>query len=470
MSFGGKAASKAAKRQERIAQQQATQLQRLFEREREEFGGREALQRAEIERAAAMGPAQREQLFGRGIAALGGPGTRLVPRGAAERFAEERARLTAELQAARAPGPQTYKGMPIPPDVDPEFFKRIIDRKDAAHQQIYGLSLFSPVAQSQPTFQAEIQEAADQARQLTQEHGREPGRRVQELESRLAQLREPRATERVPSRPFEVRGPSGRAVMREGQVSFELSPRMKQVADQFFGALQGYRPEVAAQTELDLFRRLARPEERRRRQELESTLFGRGMLGATGGAEQLRALEEAQKQADLERVLTTIGTSRQEQQRLLQNLMGIEERPVQLFGPQMAQRQAVLETLMGQQLGAELEAPERRMERLMDLYRTGAEQRGPLFRTGAEMLGAGQQGIMGAAQRRGQVQTERGAGLSQLLGTIASAGAAPFTGGLSAGLGLGQAGQAIGRAARGLFTPRSPFQGIPGPHPGQLFT
>lgn len=90
--------------------------------------------------------------------------------------------------------------------------------------------------------------------------------------------------------------------------------------------LYGANPEVAAayqgmfgqgltngiQSQLDLLRQAAAPEENRQRLGLDDQLYARGMLGTSGGAERYRALMEAQNQADLQRQLSAVGLGNQE--------------------------------------------------------------------------------------------------------------------------------------------------------------
>lgn len=137
--------------------------------------------------------------------------------------------------------------------------------------------------------------------------------------------------------PYSVSGPAGNVNVdrHNQQISMQLDPnnpfaalfqslglgalgRAGNMQDQF---LNGANPEVAnayrgmfgqgltseIQNQLGLLRSAAAPEENRQRLGLDDTLFGRGMLGTSGGAERYRAQEEAFGQADLERQLAAVG-------------------------------------------------------------------------------------------------------------------------------------------------------------------
>lgn len=78
---------------------------------------------------------------------------------------------------------------------------------------------------------------------------------------------------------------------------------------ELIAAAQGFDPQAlaaAGQGEYDILTQLAAPEEQRQRVGLQDTLFSQGRLGTSGGAEQARALAEAQSQADLQRRLAGI--------------------------------------------------------------------------------------------------------------------------------------------------------------------
>lgn len=70
----------------------------------------------------------------------------------------------------------------------------------------------------------------------------------------------------------------------------------------------------AARNYYEQLRGLAAPEENRQRVNLDNKLFATGQYGSTGGAERLRALYEAQAQADNQRRFDAIGMSNQDAQ------------------------------------------------------------------------------------------------------------------------------------------------------------
>lgn len=80
---------------------------------------------------------------------------------------------------------------------------------------------------------------------------------------------------------------------------------------QAYQGLFGPRLAGQVQDQYSLLSQLAAPGEQRDQVALDDRLFSRGMLGTSGGAEQLRALEEAHGQADLQRQLQAVGLGRQ---------------------------------------------------------------------------------------------------------------------------------------------------------------
>ncbi|MGH8654951.1 MAG: hypothetical protein ACREYE_23545 [Gammaproteobacteria bacterium] len=86
--------------------------------------------------------------------------------------------------------------------------------------------------------------------------------------------------------------------------------------DRWFKELNAFDTEGFTKKELELYRDLARPEEIRRGDELNTTLFGQGRLGTTGGAGELGTFQQALGLADKQRILDSITGGRQEQSRL----------------------------------------------------------------------------------------------------------------------------------------------------------
>lgn len=98
------------------------------------------------------------------------------------------------------------------------------------------------------------------------------------------------------------------AATAPGSFLFGANPELAEAYKGLFG--QGLTDRIGGN--LDLLRQAAAPQENRDRLGLDDKLFGRGQLGTSGGAEQLRALGEVQSQADLQRQLAAIGLGRQE--------------------------------------------------------------------------------------------------------------------------------------------------------------
>ena len=93
------------------------------------------------------------------------------------------------------------------------------------------------------------------------------------------------------------------AAVAPGQYLYGVNPEVAAAYQGTFG--QGLTSEI--QSQLDLLRQAAAPEENRARLGLDDQLFARGQLGTTGGAERFRALQESMNQADLQRQLSAVG-------------------------------------------------------------------------------------------------------------------------------------------------------------------
>lgn len=94
----------------------------------------------------------------------------------------------------------------------------------------------------------------------------------------------------------------GQALMQQGQ----------QAATQDFSGLRD--------DSLATLREMARPAEEQAAASTASRLANQGTLGATGGVLQMQALEEQQQQADLERIMQSIGLAQKQQQQGLQQM------------------------------------------------------------------------------------------------------------------------------------------------------
>tara|TARA_R110002012_G_scaffold257734_2_gene438037 strand:+ start:558 stop:1586 length:1029 start_codon:yes stop_codon:yes gene_type:complete len=85
-------------------------------------------------------------------------------------------------------------------------------------------------------------------------------------------------------------------------------PRLAGLRDTYLNMAQSaleFDPAQASATYLDATRRLAAPEEERRRLDQENRLLAQGMLTSTGGAQRQQALESALSDADLKRIIAS---------------------------------------------------------------------------------------------------------------------------------------------------------------------
>ena len=102
-----------------------------------------------------------------------------------------------------------------------------------------------------------------------------------------------------------------------------LNPRYRKMADRYrlfgnsmFNQLRGGSFNKLRDKQLGLLRRLARPDELRDTANMQTMLFNKGLLGATSGNLQMNALQDAQSQADLMRILESIGLAQTERSNL----------------------------------------------------------------------------------------------------------------------------------------------------------
>tara|TARA_B100000519_G_C14249356_1_gene441593 strand:- start:923 stop:2017 length:1095 start_codon:yes stop_codon:yes gene_type:complete len=98
------------------------------------------------------------------------------------------------------------------------------------------------------------------------------------------------------------------AGIRESLMRQANDPRLANLRDTYLDMAQsalGFDPAQASATYLDATRRLAAPEEERRRLDQENRLLAQGMLTSTGGAQRQQALESALSDADLKRIIAS---------------------------------------------------------------------------------------------------------------------------------------------------------------------
>ena len=131
----------------------------------------------------------------------------------------------------------------------------------------------------------------------------------------------------IPFVPGTVTGPSGAVGWQDGRL--QMNPSQGTLASMNtqqaggmgllssgFNQLQQSQGDFSniRDENLGLLRELARNKEDQAAASTASRLFSSGVLGSTGGANQMRALQEAQQQADLQRQLASIGLARDQQQ------------------------------------------------------------------------------------------------------------------------------------------------------------
>ena len=98
------------------------------------------------------------------------------------------------------------------------------------------------------------------------------------------------------------------AGIRQSLMGQANDPRLANLRDTYLDMAQsalGFDPAQASARFLDATRRLAAPEEERRRLDQENRLLAQGMLTSTGGAQRQQALESALSEADLRRIIAS---------------------------------------------------------------------------------------------------------------------------------------------------------------------
>lgn len=114
-------------------------------------------------------------------------------------------------------------------------------------------------------------------------------------------------------KPFNVRSGFGSATFNGQDATASLSPEYQAMRDRMLslsgGLFSNINPEQTTNNALGLLRGLAQPDEGRQYADLESRLYGQGMLGAgdaTGANPTMRAFFEARNKADMARQLQAI--------------------------------------------------------------------------------------------------------------------------------------------------------------------
>lgn len=95
-----------------------------------------------------------------------------------------------------------------------------------------------------------------------------------------------------------------------------LSSKYRSLGDTLFGQLQGRSYDDLRNEQLRTMRKAARPEELRDITDMQTMLFNKGLLGSTAGNLQMNSLYDAQEQADLMRILESIGLAKAERENL----------------------------------------------------------------------------------------------------------------------------------------------------------
>jgi hypothetical protein len=197
--------------------------------------------------------------------------------------------------------------------------------------------------------------------------------------------------------------------------------------------------EGAAQREYGMLEKLLQPGQEKARTGLEDTLFARGMLGSTGGAEQLGAQQKAFEQQRTAAAQQAIGSARAAQQQQYAQALGAYQadiaRQQQMFG------QGMMATQAGQQLAEQarsLESPERKMA-----LQTQAAQMGMTVDQYEQQLQ--QQSMTNAMSIQQMYQNMLGAKAGMMAGGAQATGQAAMSPGMLAlGGGLAGFGQGMG--------------------------
>ena len=123
--------------------------------------------------------------------------------------------------------------------------------------------------------------------------------------------------------PYNINTRLGSGTFNGSTATGRLNPRYSKMADKYrlfgnnmFRQLQGGSFNKLRDNQLDLLRRLARPEETRDIADMQTMLFNKGLLGSTSGNLQMNSLLDAQEQADLMRMLESIGLAQTERSNL----------------------------------------------------------------------------------------------------------------------------------------------------------
>lgn len=147
------------------------------------------------------------------------------------------------------------------------------------------------------------------------------------------------------SAPLNVRGPFGQAIFSDGVLTGSLSPAFQSQlnaltsqANKTFGAFSGLDIPGLERQQLSTLRNLAQPEQDRIRAQVRNEVFQRGRLGlGTRGARtgqnvqpELASLAEGEATADLLRQLQSQTFARNEQARLLDQFLTLQNQALGL--------------------------------------------------------------------------------------------------------------------------------------------
>lgn len=112
-------------------------------------------------------------------------------------------------------------------------------------------------------------------------------------------------------------GAFANAATAPGSFMYGVTPEVAEAYKGTFG--QGLTDSI--QSNLNLLRSAAAPQENQQNLSLDNQLFSRGQLGTTGGIERFKALQEAHGAADINRQIQAIGLGRDEANQRFQNAM-----------------------------------------------------------------------------------------------------------------------------------------------------
>lgn len=394
--------SKAAKAQLAASRVQAAEQRGLLQgRERETLGLFGDLER---EQARLLNQAALEDVQGSAqlLGLFGGGGQKFQ----AYRDPDAGAVAAYRAQQAALTQPQTYRGVPIPDDVNPEIFRAVYEANNQFPGGFAGhLARLGPT----PDYQDAIQRIVDSARGQSRAQGYKPrSQQAAEIAAPQGRLEE-----------IQVATPEGGDLFARARgESDPLFARAKSDIEQLYTA----NPLSQFSTnELQIMRDLARPQEQRAGSQLQDRLFAQGRLGTTGGAEELQGFQSALNAADQERQLAAIANARLERdKRLAPQLDLVGGRLNTGLGLVTDKLDTLIDTYSGL-YGRARERPLTRLNFTTDLG-TRRLQNSQLF--AEQLANAYNQGNQNVNQARAGVAAQAGSGFQ---------GLSDFTGGLAIG-------------------------------------